>query len=123
MAATPSCATGPWTGPGLDKDYLVLTKWEVGGLLECQVYHDDFESAGSVIMIVRDQPVKERKVYERSCVSCEDSYYKHYVEIQTGANPGLYLLAQTGRGGTKGRDSHSDPYLPVASSQRERPRG
>ena len=94
MAATPSSATGPWTGPGLDKDYLVLTKWEVGDILECQVYHEDFESAGSVIMIVLDQ-LKEQNVYECHCVTCEDSYYKYYVETTTGANPGLYILAQT----------------------------
>ena len=77
------------------KDYLALTKWDVGDILECQVYHDDFEYAGSVIMIVLDQPVKEQKVYECSCAPCEDRYYKYYVEIQTGANPGLYFPAVT----------------------------
>ena len=95
MAATPHRATGPWTGPGLDKDYLAFTKWEVEDILECQVYHDDFESAGSVIMIVLDHPVKEQNVYECHCVTCEDKYYKYYVETSTGVNPGLYLPAQT----------------------------
>ena len=60
MAAQPLRATGPWTGPSLDKDYLALSKWEVGDILECQVYHDDFESPGSVIMIVLEQPVRNR---------------------------------------------------------------
>ena len=76
MAAQPHRATGPWTGPGLDKDYLALSKWEVGDILECQVYHCVFGSAGSVIMIVLDQPVKEQNVHECHCVICEDSYYK-----------------------------------------------
>ena len=49
----------------------------------------------SLIMIVLDQLVKEQEVYECSCVTCEDSYYKCYVEIQKRANPGLHLPAQT----------------------------
>ena len=35
MAMTPLSATGPWTGPGLDKDYMALSKWETGDILEC----------------------------------------------------------------------------------------
>ena len=95
MTMTPLSATGPWTGPGLDKDYMALSKWETGDILGCQVYHDDFESAGCMIMIVLDQPVKEQNVYECHCVTCEDSYYKYYVETTTGVNPGLYIPAQT----------------------------
>ena len=45
-------------------------------------------------MIVLDQPVKGQKVYECSCVSCEDGCYKYYIETQTGANPRLYFPAQ-----------------------------
>jgi hypothetical protein len=95
MSTTMLRAIGPWTGPGLDKDYMALNKWETGDILECQVYHDNFESAGSVIMIVLDQPVKEQNVYECHCVTCEDSYYKYYVETTTGVNPGLYIPAQS----------------------------
>ena len=46
-------------------------------------------------MIVLGQPVKEQNVCECHCVTCEDSYYKYYVETSTGVNPGLYLPAQT----------------------------
>ena len=74
-------------------------------------------------MIVLDQPVKEQNVYECHRVTCEDSYYKYYVETSMGVNPGVYLPAQTeDEEAPKVGSRTVTPYLSTASSKRKRPR-
>ena len=84
---------GPWTGPGLDREFAASSPWYAGDVLEVQLRDDAGAPQGHGLLVVqRESAGGDGYVCELMCT--EDEYYSWYLDHGGLANPGLYRPAR-----------------------------